>query len=208
MINRPGLPTDLPAPEILWARWAAVAVALATTEAEGRYGRAGIWIDEDGLHWDDCGCTWWILTRCGPGRFVLYGEDESSDVKTHRPPIDMLAGAPAWLPYRELRDRLEGFELGCVYWTENGTWTRVPYPDDLSDDGLDCGISQFVDRDEALGLAIDTLPLNTTETLFAHAESYRLTPDLLQRTITDSGIEADLPAMLRALHRAGLNIPA
>lgn len=32
----------------------------------------------------------------GAGRYVLFGEDESSDCTWHEPPADMLAGAPAW----------------------------------------------------------------------------------------------------------------
>lgn len=49
---------------------------------------------------------------------MLYGEDESSEVKWHRPAIDVLAGAPEWLPYEELHDRISGAELGCAYWYE------------------------------------------------------------------------------------------
>ncbi|MER7466921.1 hypothetical protein [Streptomyces sp. NPDC097981] len=46
----------------------------------------------------------------GQGRFVLYGEDESSGVKWHEPTADMLAQGPDWLPYDTLRGRVEGWE--------------------------------------------------------------------------------------------------
>ncbi|MFJ6718331.1 hypothetical protein [Streptomyces sp. NPDC091259] len=148
-LHRPGRPGDLPPPELLWARWALVAVLEANTEAEGRgVHRTGHWLSGTALQLDDAGCTWWTLSRRGEGRYVLYGEDESSAVKWHEPAVDMLAGAPDRLPYEKLRDLLQGWELGCVYWYENGTWARAPYPEGLSDDGLDCGMSRFVDRAE------------------------------------------------------------
>ncbi|WP_329115288.1 hypothetical protein [Streptomyces sp. NBC_01353] len=207
-IQRPGLPGDLPSPELLWARWALVAVLEATSEAEEstRY-RTGTWIDEEGLHLDDCGCTWWTFSRVGEGRYVLFGEDESSGVKWHRTPIDMLAGGPDWLPYEELRDRLEGNELGCVYWYENGAWARAPYPDDLGDDGLDCGMSRFVDRDDALSLLDEHVRHDApgAEILMDHAERYRLTAELLESYASPAdGSVPDLPAMGRALRRAEL----
>lgn len=208
-IQRPGLPGDLPSPEVLWARWALVAVLEATTEAEEAKGyRTGCWIDDEGLHLDDCGCTWWTFSRLGEGRYVLFGEDESSGVKWHGTPIDMLAGGPDWLPYEELRDRLQGNELGCVYWYENGAWARAPYPEDLGDDGLDCGMSRFVDRADALRLLADHVRRDggtSAETLMEHAEGYRLTPELLASLAAPTdGTAPDLPAMTRALHRAEL----
>ncbi|MFE9403389.1 hypothetical protein ACFYNY_16610 [Streptomyces sp. NPDC006530] len=36
-------------------------------------------------------------------------------------------------------------------WHENGAWSRAPYPEGLDDDGLDCGMSRFVDRGDVLG---------------------------------------------------------
>ncbi|MFF5788955.1 hypothetical protein ACFY8P_28795 [Streptomyces sp. NPDC012693] len=212
-IHRPGLPEDLPSGEALWARWALLAAVGATTGEENRGSgyRTGRWIDAQGLHWDDSGCTWWVMSRMGEGRFVLYGEDESSGVKWHEPPIDMLAGGPDWLPYDELRDRLEGYELGCVYWYENGTWARAPYPDGLRDDGLDCGMSGFVERSEVLAELSEYLDATTggpdAERLLADAEAHRLEPGLLLERLrpADSGGEPlDPPAVARALALAGL----
>lgn len=147
----------------------------------------------------------------GEGRFVLYGEDESSGVKWHKPSIDMLAGGPDWLPYEELRDRLQGYELGCVYWYENGAWARAPYPEDLSDDGLDCGMSDFVDRSQVLGELSchldDTLAGPNADSLLAAAEEHRLEPELLLERLLplDPDREPrDLPAVARALALACL----
>ncbi|MCX4545615.1 hypothetical protein [Streptomyces sp. NBC_01565] len=208
-IHRPGLPGDLPAAELLWARWALVAVLQATTGAESRgVHRTGLWLDADGLHFDDSGCTWWALERRGEGRYVLYGEDESSEVKWHKPAVDMLAQGPDWLPYETLRDLLEGWELGCVYWYENGAWARAPYPGELGDDGLDCGMSRFVDPGEALSMVAEVdrgpgrLDGPTAARLLAAAEDYRLTPEDLA-ALPDG--DWDLSAMLRALDLAGLS---
>jgi hypothetical protein len=78
-INRPGLPGDLPSAEVLWARWALIAVLEATTEREQEgHHRTGTWVDGEGLHLDDAGCTWWGFAPRGEGRYVLFGEDESS----------------------------------------------------------------------------------------------------------------------------------
>ncbi|CAL9388128.1 hypothetical protein SUDANB105_01200 [Streptomyces sp. enrichment culture] len=212
-IHRPGLPDDLPPGDELWARWALLAAVEATTEDEQRGGgyRTGRWIDDEGLHWDDSGCTWWTMSRMGGGRFVLYGEDESSGVKWHEPPIDMLAGGPDWLPYEELRDRLEGNELGCVYWFENGSWARAPYPDDLGDDGLDCGLGWVVDRGRVLGELADrvddTAGGPTADGFLADAEAHRLRPEPLLRRLRPAhpgDDPLDLPAVARALALAGL----
>ncbi|MFD7167304.1 hypothetical protein [Streptomyces violascens] len=207
-IQRPGMPGDLPRPETLWARWGLLAVLEATTEGEETppVHRTGCWIDTGGLHLDDCGCTWWTLARMGEGRFVLYGEDESSDVKWHKPAIDMLAGAPDWLPHDKLRDLLEGYELGCVYWYENGTWSRAPYPDDLDDDGLDCGMSRFADRNDVVqAVDLGEGEGDDSDTVLNRAERYELTPEALESLVTASAYDHwDLPAMLRALHLTGL----
>src|SRR5690606_20923215 len=117
------------------------------------------------------------MSRRGDGRFVLYGEDESSGVKWHDPPIDVLAGAPDWLPHDELNDRLAGMELGCVYWFEDGAWARASYPAGLTDDGLDCGMSRFVDRDDVLwelNSRIARAPEGpSADELLSAAEAYR-----------------------------------
>ncbi|MFJ3925297.1 hypothetical protein [Streptomyces sp. NPDC090022] len=219
-IHRPGRPGDLPAAEVLWARWALVAVWEATAEAEGQgVHRTGHWIDDEGLHLDDCGCTWWTMSAMGEGRYVLYGEDESSGVKWHEPAVDMLAQGPDWLPYEELRHRLDGGELGCVYWYENGAWARAPYPEDLGDDGLDCGMRRFVDRPEVLAVLTSTdqergrLDADAAAELLEAAEAGRLDPRVLESLFTAAGAaggsepadpDPDLPAMRRALDRAGL----
>ncbi len=212
-IHRPGLPEDLPPAEELWARWALLAALEATTGKEGRPSvhRTGRWIDEAGLHHDDAGCTWWVLSRRGEGRFVLYGEDESSEVKWHEPPVDMLAGGPDWLPYEELRDRLQGNELGCVYWYENGAWSRAPYPDGLGDDGLDCGMSDVVDRDRLLrelACHVDDKGGGPgADGLLADAAARRVEPGTLLerlRPVGPDGDPPDLPAIARALTLAGL----
>ncbi|MFJ3445320.1 hypothetical protein ACIPM2_29540 [Streptomyces sp. NPDC086081] len=210
-INRPGRPGDLPSAQVLWARWALVAVLEATTEKERRaHHRTGTWVDGTGLHLDDSGCTWWSLTPRGEGRWVLFGEDESSGCKWHEPPVDLLAGAPAWLPHQELADLLEGSELGCVYWFEDGAWARAPYPDTLDDDGLDCGMSRFADRADVLRTIADDEHGATSaadaETLLAHAENRRLTPELLMSLTRDPRWRRrDRPAMTRALEQAGLD---
>jgi hypothetical protein len=145
----------------------------------------------------------------GRRRAALFGEDESSDVKCHEPSIDMLAGAPAWLPYERLRDHLEGYELGCVYWFEQGTWHRAPYPDDLDDDGLDCGMSRLVTREDAADEMINWLGrgknVEACDRFVACAERRAVTMDILRSFAGETGrVDADLPGMYAIARRAGL----
>ncbi|MFE6906684.1 hypothetical protein [Streptomyces erythrochromogenes] len=212
-IDRPGRPEDLPAAEVLWARWALVAVLEATAKAEAQADRrGGTWINGEGLHLDDRGCTWWTFQQLGEGRYLLYGHDESSAVKWHEPSIDMLAQAPSWLPYEHLRELLEGWELGCVYWYENGSWARAPYPDELEDDGLDCGMSRFAVREEALGELIASergLPRARADALLTAAEARRLTTSEIGEVLdaaasAEEYVPADREAMLRSLELAAL----
>ncbi|AXE25076.1 hypothetical protein C0216_17905 [Streptomyces globosus] len=209
-IHRPGRPGDLPAAEALWARWALAAVLQASTEDEGLgVHRSGTWVDAGGLHLDDGGCTWWTYQPLGGGRYALYGEDESSGVKWHEPAVDMLAGAPGWLPRATLDDLLEGAQLGCVYWYEAGAWARAPYPETLEDDGLDCGIGRFagdeIHRELGVARAVG-------EELLAAAEGYRLRPEdleqLAERAQSPHDDDWDLPAMLRALELSGIGARA
>ncbi|MFE6062537.1 hypothetical protein [Streptomyces sp. NPDC056431] len=215
-IDRPGRPENLPAAEVLWARWALVAVLEATAKAEVQgVRRGGTWIDGRGLHLDDRGCTWWTFQQMGEGRYLLYGEDESSAVKWHEPSIDMLAQAPDWLPYEHLRELLEGWELGCVYWYENGAWARAPYPGDLDDDGLDCGMSRFAVRDELLRDLIASergLPRGRADGLVAAAEARSLTAAQIREVLdapaaADEYVPADREALLRSLELAALTAP-
>ncbi|MFF3620932.1 hypothetical protein [Streptomyces sp. NPDC002467] len=216
-IDRPGRPEDLPVAEELWARWALAAVLGATAQAEARgVHRGGTWIDGQGLHLDDRGCTWWTFQQVGEGRYLLYGEDESSAVKWHEPAIDMLAQAPDWLPYERLRELLEGWELGCVYWSEHGVWARAPYPEELDDDGLDCGMSRFAVREEALNDLIAAergLPRDRADHLLAAAEARSLTASEIQEVLdaaaaAEEYVPADREAILRALELASLAAPA
>ncbi|MFF4445391.1 hypothetical protein [Streptomyces sp. NPDC001502] len=162
-IHRPGRPEDLPEASVLWARWAALAAATWNAEEEKERFRYGYWLggddgdgDGDGdnvLRYDDGACSRWVLTRADGGRAVLFGQDDSGKVGQYRPPIDLLAGAPGWVRDDRLHDLLEQGRVECVYWFEDGSWHRAPYPDDLHDDGLDCGIGHLTSRD----LAVDAI---------------------------------------------------
>ena len=187
-MHRPAIPEDLLPPELLWARWGLHAVVTNTSEGEQSFQRAGLWAREDRLRYDDSGCTRWWFDRCGPGRYVLFGQDDAGKVDWYEPAIDMLAGGPQWLPYKKLRYMLDGHELGCVYWYENGAWDRAPYPDDVKDDGLDEGLGFLHSRERTLrslqgldGSGLDPgLPQHVAERLLDAAETYQLTPELLE----------------------------
>ncbi|MFD3513532.1 hypothetical protein [Streptomyces sp. NPDC058657] len=220
-VHRPGRPADLPPAEILWARWAVLATLLATSARErtSEAHRTGFWLASDGddcLRFDDAGCSWWALRRAPGGRCVLYGEDESSQVKWHADKIDVLAGGPEWLPVQELRDLIASYEIGCVYWYENGTWARAPYPDDLQDDGLDCGMSRLISVEEAAREVEPWLGeeppgpdvvLTTARwaRLLSEAADGTLTEETLRGYLSGAGrAEAEIPLAVEVARRAGL----
>jgi hypothetical protein len=136
---------DLDAPPQLWARWVAQAAALATIGYRDVY-----WIDGAGAHHDDHGGNWSRLTLIDGDRAVLFGYDhEYSRTVDHSPPIDLLAGAPEWLPWADLTRAANINQLGYVYWYERA-WHRVAYPPDLGDDGLLATVREVIDDEQAL----------------------------------------------------------
>ncbi|MFY1704323.1 hypothetical protein ACN28G_21765 [Micromonospora sp. WMMA1923] len=123
---------DIAAPDLLWARWGALAAALTALGHPDVY-----WCDADGAHHDDHGGNWARLVLVEGGRAVLFGYDhEYSDTAGLSPPLDLLAGAPGWLPWPELVRHAADDQLGYVYWYDGGHWSRVPYPESQVADGL------------------------------------------------------------------------
>jgi len=119
---------DLPAPGLLWTRWATLAATLT-----------GIgYADGQGAHHDDHGGSWARLALVDGARAVLFGydRDHSSTVEAD-PPLDLLTGAPDWLPWDELAPLAEADRLGFVLWHGSGRWSRVRYPDGISDGLVD-----------------------------------------------------------------------
>ncbi|GAA2766730.1 hypothetical protein GCM10010103_57710 [Streptomyces paradoxus] len=73
-------------------------------------------------------------------------------------------------------------------------------------------MSRFTDRDDVLRTIADedhgATSAGEAEALLAHAEGYRLTPELLMSLTTDpSWRQRDRPAVTRALELAHLNRP-
>lgn len=136
---------DLDAPPQLWARWVAQAAALATIGYRDVY-----WIDGAGAHHDDHGGNYARLMLIDGDRAVLFGYDhEYSRTVDHSPPIDLLAGAPEWLPWADLTSAANLDQLGYVYWYDKA-WHRVTYPHDLGDDGLLATVREVIDDEQAL----------------------------------------------------------
>lgn len=128
MFHRPGLPSDLPAPEDLWGLAGAVAVVSAGSGVQD-----GALVDRS-LSVGRAGAGFRFL-RVGDERFVLLGEDPGSSPATGlRRPTDPFDGAPSWLPMEWL-ERHRTAAPHFLYWWE-GTWVRAAYPDDWEDDGL------------------------------------------------------------------------
>lgn len=120
---------DLPAPGLLWTRWATLASALTGL------GYADVWfVDERGAHRDDHAGSWARLALLDGSRAVLFGYDrDHSETITADPPVDLLTGAPGWLPWDDLVVLAEADRLGFTVWHEAGRWSRVRFPAHVSD---------------------------------------------------------------------------
>ncbi len=211
-VHRPGRPEDLPPAELFWARWAALAAVRADPGEE----RNGLWLERGELRLDTWGSSWGVLAWAGDGRAVLFGEDEGSMTKWHEPTIDVLAGAPAWLPFARLRDHVKCYELGFVYWYEDGAWNRAPYPDDLKDDGLALAMGDFAARSSAvaeleywLGASVDaelSEPIRPAcERFMDHAEHRTMTTDVVRGFVDELGwVDADVAVISAMAQGAGL----
>lgn len=119
---------DLPAPGLLWSRWATLAAALTGI------GYADLWfVDEQGAHHEHDG-GWARLALLDGARAVLYGYDrDHSSTARAEPPIDLLTGGPAWLPWTDLAPLAENDQLGFVAWHAEGRWLRARYRDGVGD---------------------------------------------------------------------------
>lgn len=124
---------DLPDPEDLWAELCALAMLSVGTVDFGATVR------DDGVRSDDVGNGWYGMSWVGGGRAVLYGYDvDYSQTRRQVPPIDLLAGGPAWLPWEWLATMMRQEEIiQFVYWWDGSTWARTPYPDGMQDGGDD-----------------------------------------------------------------------
>ncbi|MFI5888527.1 hypothetical protein ACIA5D_00220 [Actinoplanes sp. NPDC051513] len=124
---------DLPAPGLLWTRWATLAASLAGI------GFADVWyVDERGAHHDDHGGSWARLALLDGARAVLFGYDrDHSATASAEPPIDLLTGAPGWLPWDDLAALAEADRLGFVVWHDQGRWSRCRYRDGVADGLVD-----------------------------------------------------------------------
>jgi len=136
---------DLPAPGLLWTRWATLAAALTAIDFDD------VWsVDDRGGHHDDGGGNWAHLALIEGGFAVLYGCDhEYSDTTSADPPVDLLEGAPDWLPWDDLLGYAAEDQLGYVLWHDGSGWRRVDYPGG-EHDGLSQTAGAVLDAEETL----------------------------------------------------------
>ncbi|NMO53304.1 hypothetical protein HH310_19160 [Actinoplanes sp. TBRC 11911] len=137
---------DLPAPGLLWPRWVTLAASLTGI------GWSDVWyVDDEGAHYDDHGGTWARFALLDGARAVLFGYDrEHSATADADPPIDLLTGAPSWLPWDALTPLAESDRLGFVVWHEQGRWSRVRYRDGVGD-GLVEAVGAVLSGENAMG---------------------------------------------------------
>lgn len=152
-MHTPSRPEDLDHPELLWARAVTMAMVDAACNAGTEFA-----LDDDGLWCHSTGaCGWWRLTMLDGARAVFCGQDpDGSHTHVGGEQIDFLAGGPDWLPWDLLRDDAAGNLFGFVYWWEDGAWHRIPYPEELGEDGLEGAAAWVGSHEEFLGLTVSS----------------------------------------------------
>lgn len=152
-MHAPSRPEDLDRPDLLWARAATLAVLDAACGDRTEFA-----VDDDGVWCHSTGAGgWWRLTVLDGARAVFCGQDpDGSHTHVDGRQIDFLAGGPAWLPWDLLREDAAGNLFGFVYWWQDGAWHRIPYPEELSEDGLDGAAPWAGSHEEFLELAVDS----------------------------------------------------
>ncbi|MFD5097469.1 hypothetical protein [Streptomyces albidochromogenes] len=196
-MHTPSLPEDLDSPARLWAR----AVTFALVEEARGDGRPEHALDEHGLWCHSTGaCGWWRLTLVEGGRAVFVGQDpDGSHTHMDGEQIDFLAGGPDWLPWEQLRDDAEGNLFGFVYWWENSAWHRIPYPEQLPEDGLE-GAAPWVGSEEEFRTLTAALAqadaLTREQRRDLHAAVTRFRERAEERTVGEADVAALLAAAL------------
>ncbi len=194
---------DLPAPGLLWTRWAVLSAAMTGID------RGEPWsIDERGARHDDPDTGWARFALLDGRRAVLYGahRDHHAKVSTD-PAVDPLTGAPDWLPWADLTPLAESDQLGFVIWHDNGRWSRVRYQH-RAEDGLTEVIAPLLTEERTAavlrGLAVTTDRRGARE----------IAADLLHAAVRGEvgagslgallGDTADIEAALATAHRGGI----
>src|SRR5690606_6283296 len=128
--NRPDLESRSMNAEERWNEAAAYAVVAALVPQR----IPGFHIGRDGLRNEDIGNGCWGMSWIEGGRAVFYGYDaDHNELAQHVPPVDLLAGAPDWLPWEWLDEVLRTLLLvSCVEWWDGTAWSRAPLPEGVS----------------------------------------------------------------------------
>ncbi|MFC4068164.1 hypothetical protein [Actinoplanes subglobosus] len=188
---------DLPAPGLLWTRWA----TLSATHVA--LGRTGLWsIDDHGAGRDLKDGSWARFALLDGRRAVIWGHHrESSAAARDDAPADPLTGAPDWLPWDILAPLAETGRLGFVVWHESGRWSRVRYREGHAD-GMTDLVGPLLTGESTLLAMTRFGPRPTAERLLAAAVRTEVSPAHFSDLLIDPA--PDLAAAMATASRAGL----
>ncbi|MDI6103182.1 hypothetical protein QLQ12_31700 [Actinoplanes sp. NEAU-A12] len=188
---------DLPAPGLLWTRWVTLSATCAAV------GRTGMWsIDGRGAGRDHHDGSWARFALLDGRRAVLYGHDhEHRETTRADPALDLLTGAPDWLPWDTLSSLAEQDRLGFVVWHESGRWSRVRYRDGLGD-GMTRLAGPLLTAESTLRALTRLGPRPAAERLLAAAVRTEVTGGHFAELLT--GETPDLSAAMATAARGGI----
>lgn len=128
----PLVAVDLPPPEGMRDRWAAMAAVFAGVG----HGSSDCNADGGDWYYHDGGGNWARMRRFVDGRALLVGHDHEytqtcfaeAAVYFDEPETDLLAGAPQWWQAAvELHSRDDGEWIGWIYGWDGQIWQRAAY---------------------------------------------------------------------------------
>lgn len=182
MFHRPGLPADLPPPDVLWTRLATCAVI---SSGLGGHGCALI----DAALTVDRGDSRLVVARVAGGGFLLLGDDHGSiPARGRRRPNDPFRDAPVWFPWEWL-ERTGNTAPDLAYWWD-GAWARTALPDDWDDDGLGSVVGRWATESGAVTEIAALIPGGAEAS--AVQEALRALVDRAASRTMDSGPLGDL----------------
>ncbi|GAA1467736.1 hypothetical protein NE857_30970 [Nocardiopsis exhalans] len=157
--HEPGHPDDLTHPSVIWALAVFHMTFERGTVANGWNHEH--WVRDSELQVIDGGGRWWRMVRIEGGRYLIVGWERSSGTlyEDDQACLDLLAGAPDWIPWEWAQRVDDETPFGFAYWWDGRRWGRAGYPDQVDSDGLDVQLGGYVSAESHLAFLVERLEI-------------------------------------------------